>query len=50
MAVKLFGEIARAQASSRHPVGHVLRRLIDTNCGGLCILLLPSLLPFLMGL
>ena len=30
MAVKLFGEeIARAQASSRQPVGHILRRLID---------------------
>jgi hypothetical protein len=28
-AVKLFGEIARSQASSRHPVGHILRRLID---------------------
>ena len=26
-AVKLFGEIARSQASSRHPVGHILRRL-----------------------
>jgi hypothetical protein len=23
-AVKLFGEIARSQASSRHPVGHIL--------------------------
>ncbi len=31
MAVKLFGEIARAQASSRHPVGHILRRLIDID-------------------
>jgi hypothetical protein len=31
MAVKLFGEIARAQASSRHPVGHILRRLIDIS-------------------
>ena len=29
MAVKLFGEIARAQASTRPPVGHILRRLID---------------------
>ncbi len=27
MAVKLFGDIARAQASSRHPVGHILRCL-----------------------
>ncbi len=27
-AVKLFGEIARPQASSRPPVGHSLRRLI----------------------
>jgi hypothetical protein len=26
-AVKLFGEIARSQASSRHPVRHILRRL-----------------------
>jgi hypothetical protein len=26
-AVKLFGKIARAQASSRHLVGHILRRL-----------------------
>ncbi len=31
MAVKLFGEIARAQASTRHPVGHILRRLIDIS-------------------
>ncbi len=31
MVVKLFGEIARAQASSRHPVGHILRRLIDIS-------------------
>jgi hypothetical protein len=31
MAIKLFGEIARAQASSRHPVGHILRRLIDIS-------------------
>jgi hypothetical protein len=31
MAVKLFGEIARAQASSRHPVGHILRCLIDIS-------------------
>jgi hypothetical protein len=23
-AAKLFGEIARSQASSRHPVGHIL--------------------------
>ena len=30
-AVKLFGEIARSQASSRHPVGHILRRLIDIS-------------------
>ena len=30
-AVKLFGEIARSQASSRPPVGHILRRLIDTS-------------------
>ncbi len=30
MAVKLFGEIARSQASTRHPVaiGHILRRLV----------------------
>jgi hypothetical protein len=27
-AVKLFAEIARSQASSRHPVRHLLRRLI----------------------
>ncbi len=27
-AIKLFAEIARSQASSRHPVGHILRRLI----------------------
>jgi hypothetical protein len=31
MAVKLFGEVARAKASSRHPVGHILRRLIDIS-------------------
>ena len=31
MAVKLFGETARAQASSRPPVGHILRRLIDIS-------------------
>ncbi len=31
MAVKLLSEIARAQASSRHPVGHILRRLIDIS-------------------
>ena len=31
MAVKLFGEIARAQASSSLPVGHILRRLIDIS-------------------
>jgi hypothetical protein len=33
MAVKLFGEIARAQASSRPPVGHkfILRCLIDIS-------------------
>ncbi len=31
LRVLLFGEIARAQASSRHPVGHILRRLIDTD-------------------
>jgi hypothetical protein len=30
-AVKLFGEIARSQASYRHPVGHILRRLIDIS-------------------
>jgi hypothetical protein len=24
-AIKLFAEIARSQASSRHPVGHILR-------------------------
>ncbi len=30
-AVKLFGEIARSQASSRHPVGHILRRLINIS-------------------
>ncbi len=30
-AVKLFGEIAWSQASSRHPVGHILRRLIDIS-------------------
>ncbi len=30
-AFKLFGEIARSQASSRHPVGHILRRLIDIS-------------------
>ncbi len=31
--VKLFSEIARVQASSRHPVtvGHILRRLIDIS-------------------
>ncbi len=28
-AIKLFAEIARSQASSRPPVGHILRRLID---------------------
>ncbi len=27
-AIKLFAEIARSQASSRHPVGHIMRRLI----------------------
>ena len=31
MAVKLFGEIARAQALSRHLVGHILRHLIDIS-------------------
>jgi hypothetical protein len=31
MAFKLFGEIARAQASSRPPVGHILRRLIEIS-------------------
>jgi hypothetical protein len=31
MAVKLFGEIARAQASSRRSIGHILRRLIDIS-------------------
>ncbi len=30
-AIKLFAEIARSQASSRHPVGHILRRLIDIS-------------------
>jgi hypothetical protein len=30
-AVKLFAEIARSQASSRHPEGHILRRLIDIS-------------------
>jgi hypothetical protein len=30
-AVKLFGKIARSQASSRHSVGHILRRLIDIS-------------------
>ncbi len=30
-AVKLFGEVARSQASSRQPVGHILRRLIDIS-------------------
>ncbi len=30
-AIKLFAEIARSQASSRHPVGHILRRLIDMH-------------------
>jgi hypothetical protein len=30
-AIKLFAEKARSQASSRYPVGHILRRLIDTN-------------------
>jgi hypothetical protein len=28
-AIKLFAKIARSQASSRLPVGHILRRLID---------------------
>ncbi len=28
---KLFAEIARSQASSRHSVGHILRRLIDIS-------------------
>jgi hypothetical protein len=27
-AIKLFAERARSQASSKHPVGHILRRLI----------------------
>ncbi len=27
-AIKLFAEIAKSQASPRHPVGHILRRLI----------------------
>ena len=30
-AIKLFAEIARSQASSRPPVGHILRRLIDIS-------------------
>jgi hypothetical protein len=30
-AIKLFAEIARSQASSRHPVKHILRRLIDIS-------------------
>jgi hypothetical protein len=30
-AFKLFAEIARSQASSRHLVGHILRRLIDIS-------------------
>ncbi len=29
--IKLFAEIARSQASSRHPVGHILQRLIDIS-------------------
>ncbi len=30
-AIKLFAERARSQASSRHPVGHILRRLINIS-------------------
>ena len=30
-AIKLFAEKARSQASSRHPVKHILRRLIDIS-------------------
>ena len=30
-AIKHFAEIAKSQASSRHPVGHILRRLIDIS-------------------
>jgi hypothetical protein len=30
-AIKLFAEIARSQALSRHPIGHILRRLIDIS-------------------
>ena len=30
-AIKLFAEIARSQASSRPPVGRILRRLIDIS-------------------
>jgi hypothetical protein len=28
-AINLFAEIAGSEASPRHPVGHILRRLID---------------------